>query len=46
MDISQTQIIITNKIRDRKEIAIAKLSSALDRCKTSDRDAVLFINVI
>lgn len=43
MDISQTQIPITYKTRGRKEIMTAKLSSALDRCKISDRDAVHII---
>lgn len=36
MDISQTKITI--KTRGRKEIMTAKLSSALDRCKISDRE--------
>lgn len=43
MDISQTQIPITNKTRGRKEVMTAKLFSALDRCKISDRDAVHII---
>lgn len=43
MNISPTQITITNKTRGRKDIMTAKLSSALDRCKISDRDAVHII---
>lgn len=42
-DISPTQINITNKTRGRNEVMTEKLSSALDRCKISDRDAVHII---
>lgn len=40
---SSTQTTITKKTRGRKEVMTAKLSSALDRCKINDRDAVHII---
>jgi len=43
MDTLPTQITITNKTRGRREIMTAKLSSALERCKISDRDAAYII---